>query len=287
MQKHIFIFGIGYVGYHLAAQLSRRGWQITGTTRQPKKLADYVPDNWNIFPFEAGADNGVLDLHLAKATHLLSTIPAPSGHDPVIEYYGKEIEKFSGWTGYISATSVYPNKGEGWIDEGTEPAPVTARGKSRLAAERQWQNYANAELFRLAGIYGPFRNPFAELLAGTAQIIDKPGHVFNRIHQTDISRIVIAALDKPRPGRVINLADGQPASQGDVLRHAAELLGISPPKSIPFEAADLSPITRSFYTSCKQIRSKVIGPELGLDLVYPNYKRGLDEIYAEQSFKSG
>ena len=287
MQKHIFIFGLGYVGYHLAAQLFMRGWQITGTTRQPEKFAGHVPDNWTIFPFEAGVSFDKLNVHLAKATHLLSTIAAQSGRDPVIEHYGKEIKKFSGWTGYISATSVYPDQVEGWIDEGTEPAPTTSRGKSRLAAEQQWKDYANAELFRLAGIYGPYRNPFAELLAGTAKIIDKPGHVFNRIHQTDISRIVIAALDKPRPGRVINLADGQPASQGDVLRHAAELLGISPPKSIPFETADLSPITRSFYTSCKQIRSKVIGPELGLDLVYPNYKRGLDEIYAEQSFKSG
>ena len=287
MQKHIFIFGLGYVGYHLAAELFRRGWQITGTTRQPEKLAGHVPDNWTIFPFESGAASSELDVHLTKATHLLSTVAALSGRDPVIEAYGKQIKNFSGWTGYLSATSVYAGQAEGWIDEGTEPAPKTARGKSRLVAEQQWQDYANAELFRLAGIYGPYRNPFAELLAGTAQIIDKPGQVFNRIHQTDISRIVIAALDKPRPGRVINLADGQPASQADVLRYAADLLGIDPPQSIPFETANLSPMARSFYNSCRKIRSKIIGPELGLELVYPGYKRGLEAIYSEQSFRSG
>ncbi len=286
MEKHIFIFGLGYVGYHLAAELSRRGWQVTGTTRQPKKLAGHVPDNWTILPFEADVTFGKLDVHLTKATHLLSTIAAPSGRDPVIELYGKEIKNFSGWAGYLSATSVYPDQEEGWIDEETEPAPVTARGKSRLTAERQWQDYANAELFRLAGIYGPYRNPFAELLARTAQIIDKPGQLFNRIHQTDISRTVIAALNKPRPRRVINLADGQPASQADVMRYAAGLLGIDPPQSVPFETADLSPMARSFYNSCKQIRSKVIGPELGLELIYPGYKRGLEAIYAEQSFQS-
>lgn len=287
MRKHIFIFGLGYVGRHLATELCRCGWQVTGTTRQPKKFAGHVPDTWTIFPFEAGAPSGELDAHLEKATHLLSTIATPSGRDPVLELYGKAIKKFSGWTGYISATSVYPNQSKGWIDEDTEPAPTTARGKSRLAAEQQWQDYANAELFRLAGIYGPHRNPFAELLARTARIIDKPSQIFNRIHQTDISRIVMAALDKPRPGRVINLADGQPASQADVLRYGANLLGIEPPQSIPFETADLSPMARSFYNSRRQIRSKIIGPELGLELIYSDYKRGLEAIYAEQSFQSG
>ena len=195
-----------------------------------------------------------------------------------------EIKKFSGWVGYLSATSVYPNQPEGWVDEDTMPAPVTARGKARLTAEQKWQEYTNAEVFRLAGIYGPQRNPFAELLAGTARIIDKPGQVFNRIHQTDISQTLIAAMDKPRPGRVINLADGKPASQSDVLSYAAGLLGINPPAPIPFETADLSPMARSFFSSCRQVRSNIIGPELGHELVYPDYKKGLEAIHAEQNF---
>ena len=184
----------------------------------------------------------------------------------------------------MSATSVYPSQPDGWVDENTMPAPATARGKARLTAEQKWQEYTNAELFRLAGIYGPQRNPFAELLEGKARIIDKPGQVFNRIHQTDISQILIAAIDKPRPGRVINLADGRPAAQGDVLSYAAGLLGINPPAPIPFETADLSPMARSFFSSCRRVRSNIIGPELGLKLVYPDYKKGLEAIHAEQNF---
>jgi hypothetical protein len=83
---------------------------------------------------------------------------------------------------------------------------------------------------------------------------------------------------------VINLADGQPASRADVLRYAAKLLGINPPQSIPFEAADLSPMARSFYTSSRQIRSHIIGTELGLKLNHPNYKSGLEALYNEESF---
>ena len=284
MSNHIFIFGLGYVGRHLATELSIRGWQVTGTTRQPGKLVGEVPDSWTILPFQAGTTLDRLDDHLCKATHLLSTISALSGGDPVLEMHEPEIKKFSGWVGYLSATSVYPNQPKGWVDEDTMPAPVTGRGKARLTAEQNWQEYANAEVFRLAGIYGPQRNPFAELLAGTARIIDKPGQVFNRIHQTDISQTLIAAMDKPRPGRVINLADGKPASQGDVLSHAAGLLGINPPAPIPFETADLSPMARSFFSSCRRVRSNIIGPELGHELVYPDYKKGLEAIHAKQNF---
>ena len=82
--------------------------------------------------------------------------------EEIVAFLCKKIKNFSGWTGYVSATSVYPDQGEEWINEETEPAPVTTRGRLRLAAEQQWQDYANAELFRLAGIYGPHRNPFAE-----------------------------------------------------------------------------------------------------------------------------
>ena len=53
-ENHIFIFGLGYVGQHLAHALSARGWQVTGTTRSPGKLAGLVPEDWQILKFEDG-----------------------------------------------------------------------------------------------------------------------------------------------------------------------------------------------------------------------------------------
>ena len=106
MSNHIFVFGLGYVGRHLATELGIRGWQVTGTTRQPRKLVGEVPDSWTILPFQAGTTLDRLVDHLCKATHLLSTISALSGGDPVLEMHKPEIKKFSGWVGYLSATSV-------------------------------------------------------------------------------------------------------------------------------------------------------------------------------------
>ena len=279
---HIFIFGLGYVGRHLAQLLSQNGWQITATTRQPGRLAGQLPDSWRLLPFSAEAPLAQLDTHLATATHLISSIAPQAGQDPVLAHHADEIAAFTGWTGYLSATSVYPDQPEGWVDEDTPAVPVTARGTARLAAEQKWQEAGGVEIFRLAGIYGPGRNALADLRAGKAHIIDKPGQVFNRIHQSDISRVIAAAMAQPRPGRIINLADHKPASQGDVVRYAAQLLGMDPPQAIAFAEAEMSEMARSFYTAQRRIRSQIIGPELGLELFYPDYESGLKAILAAE-----
>ena len=279
---HIFIFGLGYVGRHLGHMLSQKGWQITATTRQPDRLAGQVPESWTLLPFSADTALAQLDAHLSRATHLICSIAPQAGHDPVLAHHADEIAAFTGWTGYLSATSVYPDQPEGWVDESTPPLPVTARGKARLAAEQRWQELAQAEIFRLAGIYGPGRNALDDVQAGRARIIDKPGQVFNRIHQTDISRVIEAAMATPRPGRIINLADHKPAPQGDVIRYAAKLLGVAPPQAIDFAEAEMSEMARSFYAAQRRIRSQIIGPELGVELFYPDYESGLAAILATE-----
>ena len=61
----IFIFGLGYVGLHLAEQLSRQGWQIIGTTRTPENLSDYEQRGWTILPFSDDEDVPDLAHHLS------------------------------------------------------------------------------------------------------------------------------------------------------------------------------------------------------------------------------
>ena len=64
----------------------------------------------------------------------------------------------------------------------------------------------------------------------------------------------------------------------DVIRFAAELIGVTPPVPVPFEEADLTPMARTFYISRRRVRSVVREPELGIDLLYPNYRSGLRAI---------
>ena len=276
--KHIFIFGLGYVGKHLANALHNKGWKITGTTRNPEQLKPSLPGSWQILKFEDGSKITDLSAHLSKTSHLMTTISALSGYDPVIRAHSEELREYKGWTGYISATSVYPDQENGFIDETTPAAPSTKRGLARLKVEQEWQRLCDAEIFRVAGIYGPGRNAILALIEGRARIIEKAGQTSNRIHQEDITNILIAAITRPRALRIINLCDHEPASQGDVVRYAAKLLGIKPPDPIAFEMADLTPMARSFYTSNRRLRSIIAGPELGVTLKFPNYRRGLNDL---------
>jgi hypothetical protein len=63
-----------------------------------------------------------------------------------------------------------------------------------------------------------------------------------------------------------------------VVRHAAALLGVEPPAPQRLEDANLSPMAQSFYVSRRRVGSQVIKPELGIDLLYPDYETGLAAI---------
>ena len=280
----IFIFGLGYVGTRLGHMLAEQGWHIKGTTRDPSKLSRQAAAGWDIFPF--GTDRPLADPEatLKDVDAVLTTITAIGGTDPVLDAHGDVLADFNGWSGYVSATSVYPDQPDDFCFEDTPPAPATERGKARVIAEQRWQELLNSEIFRVAGIYGPGRSPFDGLRNGTARIITREGQVFNRIHLDDICRIISAAIKQPRPGRIINLADHKPAPQGDVVRYAAKLINLAPPEPQTLEQANLSPMARSFYVSRRKVGSRVIKPELDIDLLYPDYESGLRAILnAEQA----
>ncbi|WP_260349055.1 SDR family oxidoreductase, partial [Alloyangia mangrovi] len=188
------------------------------------------------------------------------------------------------WVGYLSTTGVYGDHGGDWVDEDTPLTPTTARGKARAEAEAAWQAIDGLPLhiFRLAGIYGPGRGPFEKVRQGTARRIVKPGQVFSRIHVEDIAQVLEASIRHPRPGAIYNLCDDDPAPPEEVLQHAAELLDLPPPPEVAFDAAEMSPMARSFYAENKRVRNDRIKDELGVTLLYPDYRAGLAALLAEE-----
>ena len=286
MTTHLFSFGHGYSARALAALLLAQGWQITGTTRSVDKTA-------------ALADTGVAPLvwpgsdplpALRTATHvLLSAAPGPEG-DPVIAALRSDLREIAPaltWVGYLSTTSVYGDHVGGWVDEDTPLTPATARGRARVEAEGQWRALADEtglplHIFRLAGIYGPGRGPFAKVRAGTARRIVKPGQVFSRIHVADIAQVLAASIARPRPGAVYNLCDDDPAPPEDVIAEAARLLGVPVPPAVDWAQAEMSPMARSFYAESKRVRNDRIKSELGVRLIYPDYRTGLAALLAAE-----
>jgi len=223
----------------------------------------------------------------AAATHLLSSAGPLESGDPVLARYHAEITALAprlDWAGYLSTTGVYGDHGGGWVDEATPLIPSTTRGQLRVTAEAAWQSIPALPLhiFRLAGIYGPGRGPFEKVRQGTARRIVKPGQVFSRIHVDDIAQVLAASIMAPRPGTAYNLCDDDPAPPQDVIAHAAELLGLTVPKAIPYDEAEMSPMARSFYAESKRVSNRRIKEDLGVRLIHPDYRHGLRALLTEE-----
>jgi len=221
---------------------------------------------------------------LAGTTHLLGSIP-PDPDDPALRQCGAAVAALPdlAWSGYLSTTSVYGVTDGSTVDEETVCNPASTRGQRRLAAERAWQALpVPAHVFRLSGIYGPGRSVFDAIKAGRAQRIIKPGQVFNRIHVDDIAAVLHASIERPRPGRIYNLADDLAAPSADPVTYACKLLGIAPPPEIPFGEAVLSDAAREFWADNKRVSNRRIKEELGISLAYPTYREGLDAILTSE-----
>ena len=280
--SRLFAFGLGFSAQELASRLAARGWSIAGTAREEPKISQLRAGGYEATRFVGDTRNANLPVLLEGTTHLLHSIPPGPAGDPVLACYREELAKLGTlqWIGYLSTVGVYGDQHGDWVDETTVPKPNSERTEARVEAEQHWLDFGRdigvpVHVFRLAGIYGPGRSVFDKLAEGTARRINKDGQVFSRVHVEDIAGVLEASIARPRAGAIYNVADDEPAAPGDVVAHAAQMIGVEPPPEIDFEDADLSPMARTFYQGSRRIGNALIKSELGVRLRYPTYREGL------------
>ena len=292
----LFVFGLGYSARAVVARLRPRLEAVWGTTRDPGKLEKI--ERLRVTPLLFGgaaavsspfteeapaAGAGHIAETLAQADHVLVSIPPDETGDPVLRHFRTKLSALKPKSVvYLSTIGVYGNHGGAWVDESSECRPVSERSRHRLGAEQEWFSLSGktgvpVSVIRLAGIYGPGRGPFQKIRRGTARRINKPGQVFNRIHVDDIAAVAEAAFLRGATG-AFNGTDDEPAAPDEVLAFAADLLGVPPPPEVPFDAAEMSPMARSFYGENKRVRNDRIKRELGVRLLYPTYREGLRAV---------
>lgn len=277
----MLVFGAGFSGLALARAARAAGRKVTLVSREPVACGDGIP---RIRFAEAGPA-------ISGASHIVATAPPGEAGDPVLFAHATAIASAAGlrWIGYISTTGVYGDRDGALVYENTPPAPSNERSHRRLDAERSWSALADhraVDIFRTAGIYGPGRSAFDALRDGTARRIDRPGHLFSRIHVDDIAGAVLAAAAQTLPPgiRVLHLADDHPAASADVTAEAARLLGLPPPPLVPYEIAvtTMSPMARSFWSESRRMASAATQAALGYRWRHPDYRSGLAAILAEE-----
>lgn len=281
----LFCFGLGYSAEAVARRLAAKGWQIAGTSTSASGAARLARLGYDMHVFDGRTPSEAAATALAPATHVLVSVPPDAAGDPVLRVWDAALRSAPHltWIGYLSTIGVYGDHAGAWVDEETAATPGNDRSRWRLAAERQWLDFAaitdtRTQIFRLAGIYGPGRSAIDSIRDGTARRIVKPGQVFNRIHVEDIATVVEAAISGHGGHVIYNVTDDEPAPPQDVIAYAAELLCAPVPPEVRYESASLSPMARSFYAENKRVRNERIKADLGVTLAYPTYREGLAAI---------
>ena len=132
----------------------------------------------------------------------------------------------------------------------------------------------------MAGIYGPGRSLIDRLIENEKVfIVNKPAHLFNRIHVDDIAGAIEMAISSKSKAKVFNLSDDLPATQLEVAQFAASLLKKSSPQTVSLESDLVSEMARSFYKEEKKVSNKRLKDELRYKLTFPSFKEGLLAIH--------
>jgi nucleoside-diphosphate-sugar epimerase len=277
--------GLGYCARRL---IQRERWiEASGTARTAEAVPALRREGVEAYQFDGAEAEPGLEQALGKAEAIVVSIPPRDGAGAALERFGAVIAAAPALRRivYYSTIGVYGDHDGAWVDETSATRTRTARGLARIEDEARWTAAASgrgaeADILRLAGIYGPVRNALVNLRRGEARRIIKAGQVFNRAHVDDIAQISSLVLTRDLKGQVWNVADEEPAPPQDVIAYAAGLLGLDPPPEERFEGAALSPMAREFYADNKRVSIAKAKAELEFAPAYPTYREGLKALAA-------
>jgi nucleoside-diphosphate-sugar epimerase len=132
-------------------------------------------------------------------------------------------------------------------------------------------------ILRAPGIYAADRLPLERLQKAVPALSEADDVHTNHIHADDLAAACIAAMRRPRPGRVYNIVDDSELKMADYFDLVADAFGLPhPPRLSRDEAARcLSPVQMSFMRESRRIGNRRMKKELGLRLAYPSVADGV------------
>ncbi|MBS0185934.1 MAG: NAD-dependent epimerase/dehydratase family protein [Proteobacteria bacterium] len=279
-QKTILFLGCGYVGERLGYHLYKEGWKVYATTRTPYSHSHLKELGFTPVLFSAVSS-------LENISHVLSSIPPEEEGDAGLLFL-KRQQHTPSWIGYLSSTSVYGDHQGHWVNENSETRAQSPEGLRRLKSEVAWKDFAEQQgssllIYRLAGIYGPYRNIFQRMKEGKEFPKEVSHHLFSRIHVDDICTFLLKSLSLSSKFSIFNGADDLPASFESVQSYAYSLMQEENFLKIKSDKEE-DVVHPSFLKEKRRVSNLKMKKFLERDLKFPTFREGLKDIYQKRLF---
>ena len=221
MTRPLIVLGSGYTGLVLHRTGTLQGRTVHATSRNPltnlagipseqRMMFDLEqPSTWENIPVGADLIWCFPATPLEQVQAFARTLGAPSRRMVVL-----------GSTSAYEASDHSTEYPPPWIDE-SAPIDLT---KPRVQGEEHLREHHGAIVLRVAGIYGPGRNPLDWIRSGRVSPSRK---YVNLIHAEDLAAICLLALEKGKPGEAYNVSDGTPRMWDEIYATAQQRWGVA------------------------------------------------------------
>ena len=258
--SQLVVLGSGYTGLVLHKTGTSQGRAVYTTSRNPVNNLAGIPSEQRIrFDLEQPSTW----LNIPEAADLIWCFPATPLEQ--VRAFARRLDAPPRRLVVLGSTSAYDVPGQStgypppWIDE-SAPIDLT---KLRVQGEEFLRKNCGAIVLRVAGIYGPGRNPLDWIKQGR---VGPSRKYVNLIHVEDLAAICLLALDKGRPGEAYNVSDGQLHTWNEICVTAQTRWGVT------------ATAAEEHHSPGKRISNAKLQAEFGYALRYPDLYEALELI---------
>ncbi len=260
MKSPLIVLGSGYTGLALHRMGTLQGRTVHATSRNPLNNLAAIPSEQRLqFDLEQPSTWG----NIPAGADLIWCFPATPLEQ--VQAFARTLDALARRMVVLGSTSAYEASDHSteypppWIDE-SAPIDLT---KPRVQGEEYLREHHGAIVLRVAGIYGPGRNPLDWVKRGRVSPSRK---YVNLIHAEDLASICLLALEKGKPGEAYNVSDGTARTWNEIYTTAQQQWGVAAAEG------------KEDGSTGKRISTAKLRSELGYILKYPNLYEALASI---------
>jgi hypothetical protein len=217
----LIVLGSGYTGLVLHRTGTLQGRTVHATSRNPLNNLAAIPSEQRL---QFDLEQPSTWKNIPAGADLIWCFPATPLEQ--VQAFARTLDAPARRMVVLGSTSAYEVSDHSteypppWIDE-SAPLDLT---KPRVQGEEYLREHHGAIVLRVAGIYGPGRNPLDWVRHGRVSPSRK---YVNLIHAEDLAAICLLALDKAKPGEAYNVSDGTARTWNEIYATAQQRWGVA------------------------------------------------------------